>query len=136
MTTDLSDDDLLRQFEMATLSTDSFHHREHVRVAWLFVTRHGMPDAIAAFSCALKRFAVANGAHNLFHVTVTWAYLLLVNERQQACLAGDWNSFAAQNADLLSWKPSILDAYYSPEVLWSDRARDTFVMPDRGLSPR
>ena len=36
----------------------------------------------------------------------------------------------AQNADLLSWKPSILDRYYTADVLWSDRARRTFVMPD------
>jgi hypothetical protein len=127
----LADDDLLREFAAATLPAEMFHHRQHVRVAWLFVTRYGMPAAIEAFSQALQQFATAKGAHTLFHVTVTWAYLLLINERQEACEAADWDTFAARNPDLLSWKPSILDEYYTPDVLWSDRARRTFLMPNR-----
>lgn len=130
-TTLLTDDELLRQFEDATLPTSLFDHRQHVRVAWLYVTRHGMPDAIASFSTALQRFATAKGAHNLFHVTITWAYLLLVNQRQQECAATEWNTFAARNPDLLVWKPSILDEYYTNDVLWSDHARRTFLMPNR-----
>ena len=128
---ELSDDELLQQFEDTSLSTSVFDHRQHVRVAWLFVTRHGMPDAIDEFSRALRRFATAKGAHNLFHVTITWAYLLLIDERQRACQASGWACFAAHNEDLLRWKPSILEKYYTHDVLWSDRARLSFVMPDR-----
>jgi hypothetical protein len=40
------------------------------------------------------------------------------------------HQFADANADLLRWKPSVLDRYYSPETLASDRARRTFLMPD------
>jgi hypothetical protein len=100
-------------------------------MAWLFVTRHGMPDAIAHFATALQRFAAAKGAAGLYHATITWAYLLLVDERQQRRAASDWPSFAAANADLLSWKPSILDRFYTAETLWSDLARRTFIMPDK-----
>ena len=39
----------------------------------------------------------------------------------------------AANADLLIWKPSILERYYSRELLSSDLARRTFVMPDRRI---
>jgi hypothetical protein len=131
---DLTDDELLQHFELATLPTTLFDHRQHVRVAWLFVTRRGMPDAIAAFSRALRQFATAKGAHNLYHVTITWAYLLLINERQQRCGAVDWPTFAAHNEDLLEWRPSILDKYYTADALWSDRARQTFVMPDRAVA--
>ena len=130
----LTDADLLRHFEDASLPTELFDHHQHVRVAWLFMQRDGMPAALATFSSALRQFANAKGAHNLFHVTITWAYLLLINERQQQCCAPDWTTFAARNADLLLWKPSILDRYYSADVLWSDRARHTFVMPDRALA--
>jgi hypothetical protein len=131
----LSDDDLMERFEAATLPAAMFHHRQHVRVAWLYVRRHGMPEALGAFSQALRRFATANGAHNLFHVTITWAYVLLVNERQQMSEDADWDTFAATNPDLLTWKPSILDDYYTHDTLWSERARRTFVMPDRVLPP-
>ena len=130
----LSDDELIQAFEAATLGADMFHHRQHVRVGWIYVRRHGMPDAIGAFSQALQRFAAAKGAHHLFHVTITWAYLLLINERQQACAAPDWQTFAGRNQDLLTWKPSILDAYYTADALWSERARHTFLMPDRAMA--
>jgi hypothetical protein len=129
--TDLSDAELLRQFEDTSLPTSAFTHHQHVRVAWLFVRRHGMPAALTAFSETLRRFANAKGAHNLFHVTITWAYLLLIHERQEQCGATSWESFADVNRDLLVWKPSILDCYYNAETLWSERARRSFVMPDR-----
>ena len=134
ITTELTDDELMEQFQRTTLPTTSFDHRQHVRVAWLFVTRFGMPNAITAFSDALRRFAAAKGAHHLYHVTVTWAYLLLINQRQQTCRAADWKTFAATNADLLRWKPSILDEYYTSDALWSDVARHSFVMPDRAIA--
>lgn len=40
-------------------------------------------------------------------------------------------AFAERYPELLAWKPSILDRYYTTETLTSDRARRTFVMPDR-----
>jgi hypothetical protein len=127
----LSDAELLAQFEDTTLPKEVFHHADHVRTAWLFVTRDGMPGALERFPAALKRFADAKGAHGLYHATITWAYLLLIDERQQRAAAADWPSFAAANPDLLSWKPSILDRFYTAETLWSDLARRTFLMPDR-----
>ena len=41
-----------------------------------------------------------------------------------------WAEFEAANPDLLVWKPSILGRYYSKELLASDLARRTFLMPD------
>ena len=35
------------------------------------------------------------------------------------------------NRDLLTWKPSILERYYTSDTLFSDRARRSFVLPDR-----
>ena len=125
----LPDADLLAGFEDTTLEV--FHHEDHVRVAWLFVGRHGLPDAIGQFSRALKRFAEAKGKPNLYHETITWAFLLLIGERLARQPSATWTEFAAQNPDLLAWKPSLLDRYYRNDTLWSDLARRTFVMPDR-----
>jgi hypothetical protein len=59
----------------------------------------------------------------------------LVHERQTATGAEDWPAFAARNGDLLAWKPSVLESrYYREETLWSARARETFVLPDRALT--
>ena len=133
-TTELTDAELVQRFEDMTLPSELFTHRQHVRAAWLFVRRYGMPGAMSEFSRALRQFAIAKGAPRLYHVTITWAYLLLISERQAGCSAADFTSFATQNQDLLRWSPSILDNYYTSDTLWSDRARHTFVMPDRMLS--
>jgi hypothetical protein len=126
----MTDDELYDAFTSTALPADQFHHEQHVRVAWMFVCRHGMPAAIGEFSEAIKRFAAAKGAHGLYHETITWAFLLIIAERQARQSHAAWTGFAAANADLLTWKPSILERYYSKDFLMSDEARRGFVMPD------
>jgi len=55
----------------------------------------------------------------------------VIAERQARRPAEIFSDFAEANPDLLSWKPSVLDRYYSKELLASDLARRTFLMPDR-----
>ena len=123
--------DVLRGFLDTTLPADRFHHQQHVQVAWLFIQKFGMPDALREFTAAIKRFADAKGATGLYHETITWAFLLLIADRQARCDAENWDAFAAANRDLLVWKPSILERYYSREMLTSDLARKVFLFPDR-----
>lgn len=123
--------ELLDRFVDTTLPADQFHHQQHVQVAWMFVRKYGMPDALGEFTTAIKRFAHAKGATGLYHETITWAFLLLIAERDARKPAETWQQFAVDNADLLVWKPSILNRYYSKELLESDLARRTFLMPDR-----
>lgn len=126
----MTERELCDRFLDTSLPADQFHHEQHVRVAWQFVCRHGMPAAIGEFSEAIKRFAAAKGAHGLYHETITWAFLLIIAERQAREPQAAWPAFASANPDLLTWKPSILDRYYSKEFLRSDEARRGFVMPD------
>ncbi len=126
----MTDDDLLDSFLTTALPADQFHHEQHVRVAWRFVRDHGMPGALGAFTTAIKRFAAAKGAHGLYHETITWAFLLIIAERQAREPQDHWPAFAAANPDLLTWHPSILDRYYSEALLASDLAKGTFLMPD------
>ena len=123
--------ELLDKFLDATLPADQFHHAQHLEVAWMFVQRHGMPAALTEFTIAIKRFANAKGATGLYHETITWAFLLLIADRQARKPADAFDVFAADNPDLFSWKPSILDRYYSKDLLSSDLARRAFLMPDR-----
>jgi len=122
--------ELFDRFVDTSLPADQFHHQQHVQVAWLFVRKHGMPAALSEFTAAIKRFADAKGATGLYHETITWAFLLLIAERQARNPAGTWPQFEAANPDLLVWQPSILERYYSKELLASDLARRTFLMPD------
>jgi hypothetical protein len=122
--------ELFDRFVDTSLPADQFHHRQHVNVAWMFVRKYGMPNALGEFSAAIKRFADAKGATGLYHETITWAFLLLIAERQARNPAGNWEQFEAANPDLLVWKPSILERYYSRELLASELAKRTFLMPD------
>lgn len=124
----MTDAELLSGFAGATL--DAFHHRDHVRVAWLYLRRDGLARALSSFPADLRRFAAAKHNPGLYHETITWAFLLLIHERM-ADAGEDFEAFAARNPDLLSWKPSAIDRYYTPETLASERARRAFVLPDK-----
>ncbi|HVE66052.1 MAG TPA: hypothetical protein VNC59_05685 [Thermoanaerobaculia bacterium] len=129
-----ADRDFLIAFENGTLPAERFHHADHVRAAWLILREEAPAAALGRFSTALKRFAAAKDKTGLYHETITWAYLLLVNERMEHTgRALAWEQFAATNPDLMTWTPSVLDRYYTPETLGSDLARRTFVLPDRGV---
>ena len=125
----MDDTEFLRGFEDCTLPSSAFHHRDHVRLAWLYLQRYPPLEALARFTEGLKRFAAANGHPGLYHETITWAYLLLIRERLAEGEA--FEGFAARNPDLFAWNPSVLDRYYERETLDSERARRVFVMPDR-----
>jgi hypothetical protein len=128
----MTDEALVAAFEAGQEPPGGFHHREHVRVAWYYLHQLALPDALVRFSNALRAFAAAQGKPGLYHETITTAYVLLINERlDDRARDLSWHDFAAGNPDLFAWKPSILDRYYRPETLKSDKARRTFLMPDR-----
>ncbi len=119
-------------FEATTLPEASFRHRDHVRLAWLYLRDLPPAAALARFSDGLRRYAGALGKASRYHETITWAYLLLIHERRERLGPHDsFETFAGANPDLLAWKPSILDALYRPETISSDLARRTFLLPDR-----
>ena len=126
----MTDDELIQGFEACTLANGDFHHRDHVRLARAYLQRYPALQALTRFADGLRRFAAANGRPGLYHETITWAYFFLSLERLAAAPADEsWEDFAARNADLLAWNPSVLDRYYDRETLFSDRARRLFVMP-------
>ncbi len=132
----MDDEAFVRTFEAGEVPPDGFHHADHVRVVRWYLKRYPLPEALRTFIDALKRFALARGKPQLYHETITVAYVLLINERlDDVEYAMTWAEFAGRHADLLAWQPSILDRYYRPETLASDRARRTFVMPDRLILP-
>jgi hypothetical protein len=130
----ISDDELMAQLESGALPPDQFHHAEHVHAAWVYLTRYPTLEAIARFSNALRVYAAAQGKPGRYHETITWAYLLLVNERIHLDPShATWQQFAAAHPDLLDWKNSILRSYYRQETLASPLARRIFLMPDRTI---
>jgi hypothetical protein len=128
----MTDAELIEQFECCTLPGDCFHHREHVRVCFLYLSRYPLLDALKRFSQGLQRFAAAQGKVQRYHETITWAYGFLIHDRMSRTEKRQtWDEFAESNADLLIWKDGILNRYYHAETLASELARRTFIFPDR-----
>jgi hypothetical protein len=130
----LTDDEFVAKFENGTLPLESFHHADHVKMAFLYLQKYPVVEALRRFSDALADFAVAHGKTGLYNETITWAYLLIIHERlARAGRHQTWMEFAAGNEDLLSWKDSVLKKYYREETLTSDLAKTTFVLPDKAI---
>jgi len=127
----MSNEEFIRCFENDALPEDSFHHSDHVRLAFAYLRKYPVLQALEKFASALKRFAAARGKTQLYNETITCAYFFLIRERMARSEGGSWEEFARQNPDLLIWKDGILSRYYQETTLKSELARNVFVLPDK-----
>lgn len=127
----MTDSELVEAFETAGLTADQFPHVAHVRVAWYYLRRLPLLDALTRFRSGLQRVGADNGKPERYHETITVAYVLLIFERLRDSRDLTSDEFSTRHPDLLMWNPSVLEDYYSEALLASPRAREVFVMPDR-----
>jgi len=136
----VTDDQFVAAFEGCTICNEEFHHQDHVRMGFLYMSRFPRLEGIRRFSEGLERLAAASGKPNLYHETITWAFLLSIRERlaralQHSGRLPSWDGFEAENGDLLKGKDDVLKEYYREETLKSELARKTFVLSDRNFGP-
>src|ERR1700678_1610566 len=127
----MSNAQFIRAFESDVDQASSFHHADHVRLAFAYLSEYRVLQALERFSNALRRFAEARGRTELYNQTITCAYFFLIHERMARSEVTNWEEFASQNSDLLTWKDGILSRCYEEATLKSDLARKVFVLPDR-----
>ncbi len=122
------DSDFLARFEAGTLPAADFDHRGHLRAGFLFLRRHDFPGACVAMKRAIQRFAALLGKANLYHETVTVAYLALLAERLAEEPAGlSFDDFLGRYPELTSGE--YFRRYYPAGELDTPEARATFVLP-------
>jgi hypothetical protein len=129
----MSDEELILRFETGAISPSGFHHADHVRLAFAYLRTYPLLTALEKFSSALQRFAASVGKPHRYNQTITFAYLFLMHERMIRASFLQWEDFARDHGDLLTWKEGILNRYYRPETLNSDLAREAFIFPDKNL---
>jgi hypothetical protein len=127
--------DFIQEFENGSVSGESFHHADHVRLAFAYLGEYPLLEALQRFCLGLRRFAVAHGKPQLYHETITYAYFFVISERmarqEVATRQTSWEEFAATNPDLLIWEGGILSRYYRESTLQSALARRAFILPDK-----
>lgn len=119
----------IENFEASDIDPDRFDHEAHVYVGWLYVREYELTEAIARFDAGLKRLVSKLGAKGKYHTTLTWFFLLLIAERTEA--DEPWQVFRHRNADLVTGSKRLLSRYYSHGHLFSQTARERFVLPDK-----
>ena len=126
----MTDEQLIAAFENRTFKADTFHHAEHVRVAFLYLRRYDLIETLSRYRDGLKRLAAWAGFPQKYHETVTCALVVLINERMvESPHLERWDDFAAANPDVLAWKGGIFFDYYEERVLDCPLARSTFILP-------
>ena len=121
--------EFLRLFHEGALTGDEFRHRGHLRLAWLVLSRHPRDEAEQIVASEIRRFAVANGASNRYHDTLTRFWVRLLSHAME-------NAPEARSIDeLLIVFPFLLDKtlpyrHWRGETFNSDPARTGWVEPD------
>jgi hypothetical protein len=126
-----SDGDVLAAFERGTIDPAQFNHRLHLSLAWTYLQRDGFPEGALHFRRHLKAYVAKVGAEGKYHETVTWAYLVLLNE-ELSLRSPPGESFDAmiqRRPDLLDHRNGAVARCYSKSQLDSPDARCVFLLP-------
>lgn len=149
----LSDEEFLRQFETRTLPYVHWTHRAHLRVAYLYVARLGLADAIPKVTAGIRAYNQSQGIVDTptsgYHETMTVAWLHLV-----AAMVAEYGATGAvfpdsppllgpgapASLEFLEAQPQLrekklLRLFYSRERFCSPEAKYSFLPPDLAPLP-
>jgi hypothetical protein len=133
--TRMNDNEFLAAFEARTL--ENFHHRDHIKVTYLYLRHHSLDEAIGRVRSGLQALALAWGApadhlEKGYHETMTQAWVRLVYLTLRHCsTAESADAFCDQQPKLM--QKTLLEQFYSRQHLMTREAKREFVEPD--LSP-
>ena len=122
------DEQFLAAFDAGEIASQSFHHRDHLRLAWVQILRLGLDDATEYVTVAIQHFAAHHGQANRYHDTMTrfWvrAVSLGIDQHPELSFEG-----------LLAAESHLLDKnlpffHWSRERMGSEEARRRWVEPD------
>ena len=132
-TSGLSDGQFLEAFEGGAIPASSFRHRDHLRMAWLYVTRSGPERAERLATEGIRRLAEAHGVPQKYHHTVSVAWVRLIAYHQTRWPGPDFEGFLGRSGELLDKR--LLRGHYRSQTLASPSARATWVEPDLAPLP-
>jgi hypothetical protein len=124
----VTDQEFLTAFEDGSMAAENFDHRAHIRAAFLYLSRHAFLEACVAMRDGLQRFTARAGNGNLYHETITVAFVSIVSERMERSPELGWEALLATHPELCD--RGLLNRYYRPEILASAVARQRFVLSE------
>ena len=92
----------LEAIEACTLPGSEFTHRNHLRLAWLYLTQDAPRAADQRIADAIQRYATSLGAAQKYHHEITLFWMRRVEAAMQTTPSRDFETFIAAHPDLLS----------------------------------
>jgi len=128
-----NDDEFLEAFESHSWPLDQWHHRQHIKVAYLYLRSYPLDAAIAKICSGIKSFNAAHqvpeGLHRGYHETMTQAWMHLVHcTLREFGASENADAFVDKHAQLLSKRALLF--FYSRDRIMSAEAKSKFVEPD------
>ena len=138
----MTDEAFLQAFETLTLPFDQWTHRAHVKVAFIYLSRHSFDTALANMRSGISAY---NARHDVpdsptsgYNETTTRAFLQLIAATMHAYGSvfptPDSDSFCDTHPQLTT--RHALRLFYSPERRMDPRTKTQFVEPDLAPLPR
>ncbi len=128
-----ADQAFLAAVQDCSLDPSQFGHLGHVRLAWICCRLGPLKEAIRRVSNLIETYAGSLGATGKFHQTLTSACVVLVADSIHA--QESWDAYIERGPEILTAPRELLARHYSPAIMASAAARDTFVAPDRQPLP-
>jgi hypothetical protein len=128
----IGDDELIGAFGEGRVTKEMFRHRDHVRLAYLYLTKYeDLAEAALHFRRAFRRFTVEQGVPHLYNETLTWAYLVLIQRRMFERLVGSSFELLEHSPDLAEHRTGLISRYYDLDgVMQSPLAKALFLLPE------
>lgn len=132
----------LQQFENCTLRFHNWTHRAHVKVAYLYLRRFSLDEAIARMRTGIQRYNTANdvpdGPATGYNETTTQAFMRIIHavmsEYESVFPTETADEFCDTHPQLL--RKHILRLSYSPDQRTHPDAGTKFVEPDLAPLPQ
>ena len=118
----------LQALQEILASRGAFGHREHLELAWNLLRRYPIDEAAEIMVAAIRHVARLHGAEDKYHETMTRAWLHFVAVHTQRWGAESFEAFVERNPDLLD--RTLIERFYSPELIFSESARVAWAVPD------
>jgi hypothetical protein len=133
------DETLLTQFEATTWPLKEWHHRQHIKIAYLYLRQHPFEVAAQKMRAGLLAYNAANqvpdGLDRGYHETMTQVWMRLVY--LTICEFGPSESadaFVDKHTQLLSKRAALF--FYSRDRIMSAEAKRQFIEPDLAPLPQ
>src|SRR5258706_2937312 len=121
----MDDDDFLATFERGGFTAHEFRHRDHLRMAYLYLQRHAPQQATERACGGIKPLAAAHGHAYKYNATLSRAWVHVVALAMAQHPGASFDALVTAHPRLLD--KHLLLAHYTRAALFGPQARERWV---------